>query len=411
MNGRDAGIHGGAERRAPWAAADLRHRQRRGRAVHPAFSGNADVELDSSLTKADFTPSIRAPLSTLPFLQVNATASYRTTYYSESLADDKKTQIDEPVTRNYGDMRIDVIGPVFSRVFNPNNAIADRMKHVVEPSFSVQRRTEIPNQDRIPTATGYDIIIGGVTQMSYGLTNRLLVRKDKEGEPQAGAPREMLNVSLRQSYYTDDEREQVRHVVFVRLQQPRARTRSRRSRWSPAPRRPMPLAIDYRLEYDPMATAEQSQAARHEPERHAAHSRASNVTGGWTRQAFTQTTQTGAVIEANNFVNAASDFRLQAEPIGGSVTFNYDIARSTLLNQRYVGFYNAQCCGVQFEYQSFNYPNNPNRSCCRRTGASTCRSRWPASGRSPTSSGRSAAARISAEPPINPPIRYNRSLA
>ena len=31
----------------------------------------------------------------------------------------------------------------------------------------------------------------------------------------------------------------------------------------------------------------------------------------------------------------------------------------SLINQRYVGFYNAQCCGVQFEYQSFNYPNNP----------------------------------------------------
>ena len=47
--------------------------------------------------------------------------------------------------------------------------------------------------------------------------------------------------------------------------------------------------------------------------------------------------------------------------IGGSVSFNYDVARSTLLNQRYVGFYNAQCCGVQFEYQAFNYPNNPNQ--------------------------------------------------
>src|SRR4029079_12500033 len=86
---------------------------------------------------------------------------------------------------------------------NPNNAMADRMKHVIEPNFSVQRRTEIPNQDRIPTATGYDIIIGGVTQMSYGLTTRLLVRKDKEGDPQSGAPREMLNLSIRQSYYSD----------------------------------------------------------------------------------------------------------------------------------------------------------------------------------------------------------------
>jgi LPS-assembly protein len=51
------------------------------------------VENDFSLDKADFTPSIRVPLSTLPFLQVNATAAYRTTYYSESLAADKRTQI------------------------------------------------------------------------------------------------------------------------------------------------------------------------------------------------------------------------------------------------------------------------------------------------------------------------------
>ena len=132
-----------------------------------------------------------------------------------------KTQIEVPVTRNYGDMRVDVVGPVVSRVFNPNNAIADRMKHVDRAVVFGAAADRIANQDRIPTATGYDIIIGGVTQMSYGLTNRLLVRKDKEGEPQAGAPREMLNVSMRQSYYTDENASKFDTVVSVRLQQPR----------------------------------------------------------------------------------------------------------------------------------------------------------------------------------------------
>ena len=37
--------------------------------------------------------------------------------------------------------------------------MADRMKHVVEPTFSVSRRTEIANQDRIPSATGYDRVV------------------------------------------------------------------------------------------------------------------------------------------------------------------------------------------------------------------------------------------------------------
>jgi len=314
------------------------------------------LENDLSLVKGDLTPSIRAPLSTLPFLQVNATASYRTTYYSESLADDLKTQIDEPITRTYGDMRVDVVGPVVSRVFNPNNAMADRMKHLVEPQFSIQRRTEIPNQDRIPTATGYDKIVGGVTQMSYGLTNRLMVRKDKEGQPQSSSPREMLNVSLRQSYYTDENASQFDPSYSYGFNARAANAFSPialTARATPT----TPLAIDYRVEYDPVALPDGPKLLGMSLNGTLRHDTA-NVTGSWTRQAFTQTLPSGQVITARNFIQTSTDFRLKQGTVGGSVTFNYDIALSTLINQRYVGFYNAQCCGVQFEYQSFNYPNS-----------------------------------------------------
>ena len=318
--------------------------------------GATGTEVDQTLMKADVTPSVRVPLSTLPFLQVNANASYRTTYYSESLADDLRTQIEEPITRNFGDMRVDVIGPVMSRVFTPNNAVADRMKHVVEPNFSIQRRTEIANQDRIPTATGYDVIIGGVTQMSYGLTNRVLVRKDKEGEPAASAPRELLNVSLRQTYYTDanaskfDQSYSYGFNNRVNAFSPVAMV----ARATPA----TPLAIDYRVEYDPKAVGNNPKLLGMGLNA-TLRSAIADVTTGWNRRAFASTTQTGAVIEADNQIHVGSDFRLKQSRFGGSVAFHYDIGRSTLLNQRYVGFYNAQCCGVQFEYQSFNYPNNP----------------------------------------------------
>jgi LPS-assembly protein len=318
------------------------------------------TEQDFSLGKADFLPSIRVPLSTLPFLQVNGTATYRTTYYSESLAADKRTQIEEPVTRSYGDMRLDVIGPVLSRVFNPNNGMADRMKHVIEPSFSVQRRTEIPTQDRIPTSTGYDIIIGGVTQMSYGLTNRLMVRKDTPGEPQSGAPRELLNVSVRQSYYTDAAASKfdTSYSFGYGNRAPNAFSPvSLTARTTPI----NPLAIDYRLEYDPKALAANPKllgmslnGTFRTPD--------VNVTGGWGRTAFaTRDARTGIITAtANNLVRAASDFRFRKSNFGGNVTFDYDVTKSTLLNQRYVGFYNAQCCGVSFEYQAYNYPNTSN---------------------------------------------------
>jgi LPS-assembly protein len=314
-----------------------------------------ETEQDLSLDKVDFAPSIRAPLSTLPYLQVNATAGYRRTYYSESLADDLRTQVEVPVTRSYNDLRVEVIGPVVSRVFNTNNAIADRLKHVIEPSFSVQRRSDIPNQDRIPSATGYDIIIGGVTQLSYGLTNKVLVRKDTEGEPQSGAPRELLNVYVRQSYYTDETASRFdtsySYGYNNRAAQPFSPI-SMVARAAPA----AAMSIDYRVEYDPLATPE-TPALLGMGLNGVFKTSDVNVSGGWARQAFAQRTSTGAILSANNFLTTSADFRIRRSSFGGQVSFNYDVARSTLVSQRYVGFYNAQCCGVSFEYQTFNYPD------------------------------------------------------
>ena len=65
-------------------------------------------------------------------------------------------------------------------------------------------------------------------------------------------------------------------------------------------------------------------------------------------------------IANNHFLQSSTNVRLAGGKYGGNFTFHYDIARSTLLNHRYTAFYNAQCCGVAFEYQAFNYPNNPN---------------------------------------------------
>lgn len=319
---------------------------------------NGDLERDQSLNKVDFVPAIRVPLSTLPFLQVNGTATYRTTYYSESLAADKRTQIEEPVTRQYGDMRLDVVGPVFSRVFNPNNAMADRMKHVIEPNFSVQRRTDIPNQDRIPTATGYDIIIGGVTQMSYGLTNRLLVRKDRAGDPTSGAPREMLNVSLRQSYYSDAtaSRYDTTYSYGYGNRKPSSYSPiSFNTRATPM----QPLNVDYRLEYDANALPGNPKLLGMGLNT-TFRTAATNITGGWSRQAFATTTAAGSVTNANNLVQGLADFKLRQSHFGGIVNIVYDVSKGILQNQRYVGFYNAQCCGVSFEYQAYDYPNQPN---------------------------------------------------
>ena len=314
------------------------------------IQNNGATSTDLGLFKLDALPSIRAPLSTLPYLQVNATASYRTTYYSESRAANN-LQIEEPVTRRYGDMRVEIVGPVFSRVFTPQNAMADRLKHVIEPNFSVQRRTTIENEDRIPSnAGGYDIIVGGTTQMNYGLTNRVLVRKDVEGQPSAGAPRELLAVSIRQSYYTD-ERASTFDNSYSYGYNFRAANAFSPIALSARALPTNPLSVDYRLEYDPIPDTDTTPKLLGMSLNGTFRTSTADLTAGWTRQAYSTNAR------SNNYINAATSLRFKESKFGGQVVFNYDFARRSLLNQRYVGFYNPQCCGVSVEFQSFNYPS------------------------------------------------------
>jgi LPS-assembly protein len=308
---------------------------------------------DFGLGKFDLLPSIRAPLSTLPFLSVNASVGYRVTYFTESLDPRTGRQIEEPVTRTYADMRADVVGPVFTRVFTPNNAFADRMKHVVEPTFSVQRITSIDNLNQIPTTASYEYVVGGVTRITYGVMNRLLVRRPAPGgaaaaEGQSGPPRELLTVGLNQSYYSNELASPFdQSYGYSSLYRPPSNfsTVALLARAMPA----QSVGMDFRMEYDPIAT-----------ERNLVgfglnglvRSRLVDASAGWNRQNY----QTGNQFTSNNYIQQTTTLRTAGNKVGGTVQFNYDIGRSTLLNQRYIANYNAQCCGFAVEFQSFNYP-------------------------------------------------------
>jgi hypothetical protein len=38
--------------------------------------------------------------------------------------------------------------------------------------------------------------------------------------------------------------------------------------------------------------------------------------------------------------------------VGGSYQFNWDIVHGALVQQRLLLFYNSQCCGISFDYQT-----------------------------------------------------------
>jgi hypothetical protein len=345
--------------------------------------GTTIVETDNSLGRVDFTPSLRAPLTNLPYLNLTTQLSYRYTYFTESLdlLAPGRPQVPVGLARNYAEMKAEVVGPVFSKVFNPNNRIAARLKHIVEPNFAIQRTTSIDDQDAVPQLGNiYDSLVGGVTRISYGITNRFMVRGATQtgatgagalatdpsqtptqaptapgstpGRAGGGSPRELLTIGLIQSYYTDERASKLD-------QQYQSSFGFRESSFSPialSARASITslTSATMRMEYDQEAGRIQGLSAQG-----AVNYPNTQVSIGWSRRRLYEVcpTQAGAIC-VDQTLNAATTLKFAGGRTGGTYAMDWDIARSTILQQRWIGFYSAQCCGFTIEYQSINYPQN-----------------------------------------------------
>jgi lipopolysaccharide assembly outer membrane protein LptD (OstA) len=313
-----------------------------------------DTDLDRSLARTDVLPSLRMPISGLPFLNMNLQLTYRNTWYSESMVFNETArafeQVEVPYTRNYGELRAEILGPVFSKVFTPNNAFADRLKHVVEPSFSIQRTTNIEGELRVPTlGSSYDRIVGGVTRMTYGLTNRVLVRKappqGTAAPPAASAPRELLTAAISQTYYTDARASNFDPTYpSSYIDGPGGRPPSNFSPVAINVRSQLlsTVAATFRSEYDFPQRKLLSMATGTDygtPER--------TVSVNWSRSL-------SSYFPTNSLNGQARLTWLQGR-LGTNYSAWWDIQRETLVQQRIAAFYNAQCCGIVMQLQEFSY--------------------------------------------------------
>ena len=57
----------------------------------------------------------------------------------------------------------------------------------------------------------------------------------------------------------------------------------------------------------------------------------------------------------DHYINGSSNVRTSDNKYGAQYSFNYNVLHSALTQQRVTAFYNAQCCGLAFEYQTYNY--------------------------------------------------------
>ena len=309
----------------------------------------SDEEIDSGLSRVDVNPLIRLPLTRWPFLTLNSSIAWRTTYWTESF-DEMAQQVDSPITRSFMDMQTQITGPVLVKVWDtPNSGYSERMKHVIEPWITLRRVTTIDTFDQIVQLEGTDSIVGDVTQLRYGLNNRLYARR-AEGEGPSVA-REILTVSLEQSFYTDANAAQYDRQFQTSFQG------NNPSNYSPVSlivRTSVTneLSGTLRAEYDAQFGALRTISADadigvggwlHE-------------TAGWSQRRFIE----GLAGFDNpdfldHYLNSYTSLRTPSNTFGGAYQFNYDINRGRFLQQRVLAYYNAQCCGVSIEYQSFNF--------------------------------------------------------
>ena len=309
-----------------------------------------DEEVNSGLNRIDVSPLVRVPFTKWPFLTVNSSVAWRQTYWTESI-DELGAQVDTGIGRSFVDMQALITGPVFVKVWDtPGSSYSERMKHVIEPQLSVQRVTAVDNFDQIVQLEGTDSIVGNVTQIRYGLNNRLYARRAEGGG--AAVAQEILTVTLEQSYYTDENAANFDRQFRTSFQGE-----------SSAPSKFSPVAITaranptnllsgtFRAEYDTQFWAFRTIGAD-----------ANLEIGGWFQQVTGWSQRrfveglSGFDVRDNldHYVNSFTNLKTSDDSMGGVYQFNYDVLGGRFLQQRIVWYYNAQCCGVAFEYQSYN---------------------------------------------------------
>ena len=299
-------------------------------------------ETPLGLKRIDLVPTLRFPYTQLQFLTFNSSLRFHETYWSESL-DATGTRIPEGIHRRYFDLTSSITGPVFTKIFNtPGSTYAQKFKHVIEPSLIISRKTAFENSDRIIKLEGTDYAVGGTTNLTYSLNNRLYAKKD--------SAREIVNLAIQQTYYTDDK---AAGVDF--------NYQSTQTGLLP-PSHFSPVAVQLRV--SPTTVTDATLRTEYDTQTNALRSISANggvmagwafVNVGWSVNKSVPQRLDEEAVTVSHYLNSTTVIRKPGNAFGGSYAFNFDMLKKDFLNQSIVAHYNTQCCGIALEFQKFNF--------------------------------------------------------
>jgi LPS-assembly protein len=314
---------------------------------------NNPLVVDKGLTRLDVYPQVRFPFKRWQWFTVNSTFSWRDTLYSRSQipATDTTPSVltDESINRHFYTAQAQMVGPVFNRIWDtPGNGYAEKFKHTIEPTVTIQRTSSIDNYDRIIQLEGLDFVVGGTTRISYGVNNRFFA---KRGEGAAAAAREIVAVTLEQAYYTNARASKYDPAFGTSF------SGASESNFSP-------IALSVRAV--PTHSLNGAMRAEFDSKYRSLRTVSAGVsyivpgvgqsTLAWSRRLFISGLPSfNDPRFLDHALNSTTRLQTRDNRYGGSYSFNYDVLHSAMLQQRISGYYNAQCCGIAFEYQTYNF--------------------------------------------------------
>lgn len=164
--------------------------------------------LDNEYGRAHVAPQLSMPLSNLSWLSAKLNLGGRATYYSDTLARDEAGNVlenefgGEAETRVIPEASLEVIGPMFSRIFEKGAGRYSKLKHIIEPRVTYSFVDEFEEQGRI---FRFDEVDSLTPSNGYvvSLINRLVAKPRNEEE---GGAVEIGSFELRQGYSLDDDK-------------------------------------------------------------------------------------------------------------------------------------------------------------------------------------------------------------
>jgi LPS-assembly protein len=314
-------------------------------------SGDTVVD-DRSLGRLDFTPTVRYPFKRWQFFTVNTSLSWRDTYYTRSYAPGTQTVVNDDLNRRYFTVLAQAVGPVFTRVWNtPDNKYAERFKHTIEPFITAGRTSNIENFPRVIQIDGTDWAVG-TTSYEYGLNNRFYAKR-KIG--QTSQAQEIVNVEIRQKYYTNAQASQLDpryNTSYAASTASNFSAIALSARVTPTNNLNATLSAEVDSKYLELRTLSLNSGYN--------WTNRVQTSVGWSHRFFIDGLPGfNDPATLDHYLNVAANAHTIDNRFGGVYSFNYDVLRSALLQQRMSAFYNAQCCGIAFEYQRYNFPGGP----------------------------------------------------